>query len=311
MTAKKLNSSVFQDHGSWKLEAHQDVERIAELHLSKPLLDKFFALSDLFALKKLEYSPLFRFELAKAWSELFAEDIKAALRDVLTNRAIAGFSFHTNLPQDQDNLEKVVKLMTAIVHNGGNSKMDRMSSKYYAAIDVKHKEEYDNAMSYPYDRLGLHTDGTFDDGQTQWIGMGKITEHHATGGESTIIHLDSWRDFVKFNNHRLAKQAFLYEGASVHNVKISFEKSIFFDSAHGTSVAFNPIRVCPRNQEEVDYLIGMAESLNGAKNIQRFKLQPGEILILNNQLWLHGRDAFDVNKDLSRRLIRMRGNFID
>ena len=40
-------------------------------------------------------------------------------------------------------------------------------------------------------------------------------------------------------------------------------------------------------------------------------LATGELVLLNNLFWVHGREAFQKHKDLHRELLRQRGFFAD
>ena len=39
------------------------------------------------------------------------------------------------------------------------------------------------------------------------------------------------------------------------------------------------------------------------------KLNPGSMILANNHYWLHGRNKFEVNTQLKRELLRIRGRF--
>ena len=43
--------------------------------------------------------------------------------------------------------------------------------------------------------------------------------------------------------------------------------------------------------------------------ITKLEILPGELILLNNNFWLHGREPFKKNKKLKRELLRQRGIF--
>lgn len=51
-------------------------------------------------------------------------------------------------------------------------------------------------------------------------------------------------------------------------------------------------------------------SLENSPSTHALKLPVGDLVILNNTFWLHGRAAFEQNPQLHRELMRQRGVFV-
>ena len=59
--------------------------------------------------------------------------------------------------------------------------------------------------------------------------------------------------------------------------------------------------------EQGNFLQKLSDALEESKNKTITKLPVGYSIIANNHFWLHGRQPFVVNKNLSRELLRIRG----
>jgi protein CsiD len=54
----------------------------------------------------------------------------------------------------------------------------------------------------------------------------------------------------------------------------------------------------------------MSQSLENSPAIGAPRLPVGDMIMLNNRFWLHGRSAFRRNEQLHRELMRQRGSFV-
>ena len=61
--------------------------------------------------------------------------------------------------------------------------------------------------------------------------------------------------------------------------------------------------------EQGNFLQRLSDGLEESKNKTITKLPVGSAIIANNYFWLHGRQPFVENKNLSRELLRIRGKF--
>jgi len=67
----------------------------------------------------------------------------------------------------------------------------------------------------------------------------------------------------------------------------------------------------PLNMDQGLYLYEIGESLETEDNTFNVQLLEGSMLIINNYIWLHGRDKFVAHKNLHRELLRQRGVFVE
>ena len=65
----------------------------------------------------------------------------------------------------------------------------------------------------------------------------------------------------------------------------------------------------PKNMEQGIFLQKLSDNLEESKNKIITELPVGSSIVANNYFWLHGRKAFQENKDLSREFLRIRGSF--
>ena len=73
---------------------------------------------------------------------------------------------------------------------------------------MKDTDNSDSYLRQAYRLFTLHTDGTFVDEPTDWLLMMKMIEQNARGGESSLLHLDDWKELDKYANHPLANHKF-------------------------------------------------------------------------------------------------------
>jgi len=65
----------------------------------------------------------------------------------------------------------------------------------------------------------------------------------------------------------------------------------------------------PKAQEHWSYVRELGLSLDSARDIWRGQLQAGQMLMLNNTFWFHGRERFKEHPRVFRHLVRVRGRF--
>ena len=61
--------------------------------------------------------------------------------------------------------------------------------------------------------------------------------------------------------------------------------------------------------EQGTYLQNLSDGLEESKNKAIIALSVGSSIVANNYFWLHGRRPFKENKELSRELLRIRGQY--
>ncbi|HEX4675652.1 MAG TPA: carbon starvation induced protein CsiD, partial [Steroidobacteraceae bacterium] len=53
----------------------------------------------------------------------------------------------------------------------------------------------------------------------------------------------------------------------------------------------------------------LSASMEASPGVHEVPLSIGELVVLNNYFWLHGRAPFQKNSELRRELMRQRGTF--
>jgi glutarate dioxygenase len=205
------------------------------------------------------------------------------------------------------NAADYIKFGTAIGHILGLGNHDSMSETYYARFLVK---DTDNSDSYPrqaYRLFTLHTDGTFVDEATDWLLMMKFAEENATGGESRLLHIDDWAERDRFANHPLGRHAFTYKAPGSKNVSEAVDRPTFFENEYGLCVSFIDQFAQPQTLEQALYLRDLSTSMENSSATKEIPLPVGDLVVLNNYFWLHGRAAFKKHPQLHRELMRQRG----
>ena len=62
---------------------------------------------------------------------------------------------------------------------------------------------------------------------------------------------------------------------------------------------------------DANSLMDKTNSLYWFKNVIELELPVGNLVVLNNLFWLHGRAPFEKNPNLNRELLRQRGHFYE
>ena len=206
-----------------------------------------------------------------------------------------------------------ILLSTAISHLIGVPNLDSMSGKFYARFSVKNEDKSDSYLRQAHRRMELHNDGTYVKELTDWVIMQKILEVNVEGGDSLLLHVDDWQDLDKFYQHPLAKENLQWGSPASKNIGYKTYHPIFLDEqVEGQPrMSFIDQFVEPLNMDQGLYLYEMGESLESEANTFNVKLLEGSILIINNYIWLHGRDKFIAHQNLHRELLRQRGVFVE
>jgi protein CsiD len=146
---------------------------------------------------------------------------------------------------------------------------------------------------------------------TDWLIMMKFAEQNAIGGESRFLHLDDWEDLSMFSCHPLASHLFRYSYADrgSKNVKDVVYNTTFYHQNNAPCIRYNHQCTHPQNIEEALYLKQIQISMENSPAVLPVTLPIGQLVMLNNHFWLHGREAFEKHPGLYRELMRQRGSF--
>ncbi|MCM3716517.1 carbon starvation induced protein CsiD [Alkalihalobacillus oceani] len=294
---------------TFSVSVHPGHKRIKQITLDTSLVKNFLQDLEEFPVQRLENVPFMRFHVAHTLKKHFGEELIHLLRDTLRDRKTGGFT--VGLDEQADNFEAQLKFATAISYSIGIANFDDMSGEYYAAFDVKHSYDSDTFLRKAYRTLELHTDGVFVNQVTDWLLMMKLIEENAEGGESRILHLDDWEEMGAFSNHPLASFNFKYSYAhrKSKNVTDIVYDSIFYNKDNHICMRYNDQCTFPETEAQAEYLKEIQESIEQSDGTISISLPVGQLIMLNNHFWLHGREPFKQNEKLFRRLMRQRGVF--
>ncbi|MCG5076288.1 glutarate dioxygenase GlaH [Paraburkholderia tagetis] len=303
---RPASSHVAGDAG-FRVRAHAHHQRLYHIELDEHVLADFFESHRQMSSQHLEYVPTARFVLAKALDERLGAGFRQTLRAILHERDNGGFTIGvqgvTSDPEDY------VKFGTAIGHLIGPANHDAMSGTFYARFVVKSTDASDSYLRQAYRLFTLHTDGTFVDEATDWLLMMKFSEHHARGGESRLLHLDDWADLKRFSEHPLGAYPFTYRSPASKNVAQCVARPTFFKVNDRECICYIDQFVCPESIEHAAWLQALSDSMEASAGTAALPLPMGDLIVLNNQFWLHGRAPFERDAQLQRELMRQRGRF--
>lgn len=286
---------------------HDVHARLSRIILGAAALEAFFKAVEAVDVQELEYVPFQRFHLANSLARCVGDDLPRHINDMVRSRATGGFV--TGLDGIRNDPDSFVKFGTAIGYLIGPANHDAMSGNYYARFLVKDTDDSDSYLRQAYRLFTLHTDGTFVDEATDWLLMMKFAEVNSVGGESRLLHIDDWAERDHFAHHPLGRHPFLYRAPGSKNVSTSVERPLFFESDHGLSISFIDQFADPRTMEEALFLRALSASMEASPGTVEMPLAVGELVVLNNYVWLHGRAPFQKHPHLHRELMRQRGTF--
>lgn len=292
---------------AYRVLRHPHHARLHRFALSAEALQSFLVATETIAVQELEYVPYMRFVVANALADRMGKHFPETLRGILHDRGSGGFTLGAQGVAFRP--DELVKLGTAIGHLIGPANFDSMSGTYYARFVVKDADQGDSYLKTPYRVLTLHTDGTFVDEATDWLLMMKFEERNAIGGESRLIHLDDWEELETYRRHPLASHPFTFKAPKSKNAADSVRHPIFFDVDGKPCISVIDQFIYPETIAQATYLSDMFASLEGSPGTATIPLPVGDLLVLNNRFWMHGRAPFQAHAGLHRELMRQRGVF--
>lgn len=307
MNARTEQMFLKRANAKFELSRNPDHERLLHLKLDEAALAGFLDDVKDIDVQNLEYVPFMRFHLAGALTARMGAGFDETLRSLVRDRRHGGFT--VGLQGLSTDPSDYVKFGTAIGHILGPGNHDSMSGTYYARFVVKHTDASDSYLRQAYRLFTMHTDGTFVSEATDWLLMMKFEERNAIGGESRFLHLDDWTERDGFLNDPLGTRPFRYKAPGSKNVDDVVERPVFFQGECGLSISFIDQFVQPRNAAEAAYLKALSESMEASRGTRTVRLPVGDLVVLNNAFYVHGRAPFQKNEQLHRELMRQRGTF--
>ncbi len=294
---------------NYQVSVHPQTNRLYHIELTKGSIANFLDTVSQkgFSVQHLEYTPYARQLTASYLLDQVGEEFGELLRSIVYDRETGGFTL--GLEGVSENTDEYVIFATAISHLIGSPNFDAMSGKYYARFTVNDTDNSDSYLRQAYRLFTLHTDGTFVDEPTDWLLMMKMVEQNARGGESRLLHLDDWKELDKYSNHPLADHKFLYKAPGSKNVSQEVERLTFFNYQNKPGICFIDQFAYPENIEQAKYLYDLSNSMENDESVVELELPVGDLVVINNIFWLHGRAAFEKDPNLNRELLRQRGRF--
>ena len=296
---------MLQTRQGFHVGTHPTHGRIRHIDVDPDALRAFFAGVAKIDVQELEYVPFMRFIIGQRLDAALGGNFGETIRAIIADRETGGFTIGVAGTTQSD--ADYVRFGTSVAHLVGPSNFDAMSKTFYARFTVEHTDTSDSYLRQAYRDMTLHTDGTFVDDATDWLLMMKFAERNAKGGESRLLHLDDWGELDKFAHHPLATVPLTYKSPPSKNVTQIVKRPTFFEIDEKTCLSFIDQFVYPDSLAQATYLHELSQSLERAAVAT--PLPTGELVMLNNAFWVHGRAAFASNGDLFRELMRQRGIF--
>ena len=295
---------------SLEVITHASSKRIRQINIKEEDLDKLIFPFNKRNITSLEYKPFTRFTLAKSVDDIFSGNLSKTLSETLKDRNIGAVIIKPDINNSKFDKDFLVKLSTALAHLVGLPNFDSMTGKYYARFYVKHLDSSDSYLRKAYTSLDLHTDGTYVKEKTDWLILTKMEEIHVQGGESVLLHLDDWEHCKELYSNPVGKQDFVWGSPESKNINYKVEHPVFSKDENGKPIiSYIDQFPEPKNMEQGLFLQKLSDALEESKKKVIFPSPAGSTIFLNNCFWLHGRNAFKKDVNLSRELLRIRGTF--
>ena len=295
---------------SLEVITHASSKRIRQINIKEEDLDKLIFPFNKRNITSLEYKPFTRFTLAKSVDDIFSGKLSKILSETLKDRNIGAVIIKPDINNSKFDKDFLVKLSTELAHLVGLPNFDSMTGKYYARFYVKHLDSSDSYLRKAYTSMDLHTDGTYVKEKTDWSIMTKMEEVHVQGGESVFLHLDDWEHCKELYSNPVGKQDFVWGSPESKNINYKVEHPVFSKDENGKPIiSYIDQFPEPKNMEQGLFLQKLSDALEESKKKVIFPSPAGSTIFLNNCFWLHGRNAFKKDVNLSRELLRIRGTF--
>jgi protein CsiD len=295
-----------QTSRSFSITPHPVHPRIRHFDLEPAATRAFLAAIEATSVQELEYVPFARFVLADRLERSFP-GILHEIRTIISSRALGGLT--ASFGAATTSADDYVRISTAFAYALGAANFDSMSGSYYARFQVRHTDESDSYLRQAYHTMTLHTDGTYVDERTDYLLMMKFGEQNARGGESRLIHLDDWEARDVFTARPAAVKPMVYASPPSKNVSQTVTHPAFAQTPDGWTISFIDQFAKPETIDDALFLATMLDSLERSPGTREVPLPAGDLIMLNNAFWMHGRAAFEPDVALFRELLRIRGAF--
>jgi hypothetical protein len=143
----------------------------------------------------------------------------------------------------------------------------------------------------------------------EWVVLAKVIQHNIQGGELTLHHLYDLLELEELLQHPLACSPFLFEASASKNVGEVCTQSVFFKTNDQLAIRFSDQFASPQNTEEAFFLHRLSDALESSAHRLIYPFPVGQLVLLNNSCWLHGRLKIKNTSTFMRQLLRIRGSF--
>jgi hypothetical protein len=228
------------------------------------------------------------------------------------------------LPEVSVTRSTAARLVTAMALIGGGRPLVEPGQHDVARRNLllhQTPEEVARAVRSPYRHDPLHTDGQgFQSRFMDYLCVGCIEKVNCSlgSGDSKVLHLDAWSDFADFASSELGRRSLVHAYwpygmrpdvgrgrdylRSLPGVELT-ERPLFYEHPrYGICMQFLCGHIVPRDEEEKRFLADLQLSIERSSARAVFSLEPGEMYLISNQFWLHGRTPIEPHPELRRHL---------
>ena len=281
--------------------------RIVDITMDKEQWEQFLYETKAFNEIVLTKRPYSRFIVADCLQKILGNQYTKLILDaVQSNQQGAVF---INYPYVDSQSCGHLKLATAFAYLLGKPYRDELTQKYFAAINMTVDTHGDSFLSEPYEDLRLHTDGTFYKKPVEWVVLAKVIQRNIQGGELTLHHIYDLPQLEQLLQDPLAFSPFVFEASASKNVEEACTQPVFFKTNGQLAIRFSDQFAYPQNKEEALFLHQLSETLESSAHRLIYPFPVGQLVILNNSYWLHGRLKIKNKTTFLRQLLRIRGSF--
>lgn len=223
-----------------------------------------------------------------------------------------------NFEKNKKKLEEKIKLFekftTLVSQNDKGVKIVKVSPKKKLLSKFKHNAK--KKLRYHQTNLGgsIHSDGPQHIKPPSYVIMA-CSEQAEAGGESIISYANKiYRDlnYRKKKILNILEKNILFERRGFTKIQKTFSKPIFINKKNNISFRYLrdyiesgfKIENKKMNSMQIRALNQLDKMLCQKKYQKRYRLERGDLILLNNNLLAHGRTTFKVTKDLNRTLLR-------
>ena len=312
-TRKKVLS--MSEFSALKLTTDSRNDRIKNLSLDRNTVCHFFELVGEVSLDTIKAIPAKHYQIAGLLETCLSNQVISKLDKILKDRNYGAFTITLPLSLNKD---EVTIFTLALSYLMGTPRKDN-SFNPLAILESKLNDSFLNIDLLR--TLPLHNDGTYYNGNTDWLLLALIsTSSNNNASLTSLLHIDDWLPKTNIMQHPLFYHKFLFEGPHPGSSKKSvlgsrkdigvIKRKMFYEHEdYGVSSRIAHQWVHPSNRFEAEFINFVLESLNTCQPNTLFEMIKNEIYVINNHIWLHGRMSEKDIGTSSRVAIRSIGEF--